>query len=207
MENTVNQDNGGPKLVEDMAKIILNQYQEYQTKGGYFIVNRGVPMSFAKIFKDASAAYAENVFLCERFFKAEECKDSKRSFYDATDEQQKLYQEFITFANNEQIKDSMTPEDYQNMIKDYTDKLEHAAPEIKEIDVKVYTMDGDQEIVVHDLKEATEQALDILSVRTASMIITMFHTMNFFMDSQYRVDMMPVEYPKYTDIVAQITVV
>lgn len=206
MDNTNTQDNGGAKLVEDMAKIIFNQYKEYQAKGDYSVTNRGVPMSFAKIFKDASAAYAENVFLCERFFKGEGCKDSTRSFYDATDEQQELYNEFVEFANNEQIKDQMDPESYQAMIQDYTAKLEAAAPVLKDIPVKIYVMDGDQEIVVHSLNEATDQAFDILSIRTASMIISMFHTMNFFMDSQYKVDMMPVEYPNYIDIVAQITV-
>lgn len=200
------QSNNTQELLSNLSSLIAGQYTEFREKE-FYITNRTVFGNFPKVFKDSVGSYIENVFLVERFFNPEHCEDSTRSYYDVSEEQQKIYDEFLAFVNNKDLVDQLSPEDHQIKLAEYEEKLSLAKPIIKDVPVKIYNLHEQDQIILNELKGIPDDLIVDISTKNAAAIIGIFHSMNYLSYHNYKIDVMPIHYPNYVDIVARISIV
>lgn len=193
------------QLIKQFSDMVTKEYKMLREEGDYYLTDRSFKFNFSKVFKEAVTSYSEEVFLVDRIFKGKAIKDSVRTFYKPSQEQEAIYKEFEAFSQDKQKEEEMDASSYQQVLNDYMERLQQIQPEIVEVPVKVYMMHDEEEIMVHDMKDMPDKFLEVVATHSAGMVIGLFHGCNMIMNMPYRVDIMPIKYDDYIDIIARFS--
>jgi hypothetical protein len=193
---------------ENLANTIKDRLLQFKAEDrDLFVCDRIMDnIGFLSLFKDALYEYKNGVILCERFFLRNIVQYEEREMIKYTEENKKLYEDFLNFANNEAINKDADQEEISKKLKEYENKFntDNIPTEKKKLPYYEVMRGAQNKILLKDLKNIDNDVIEITSKIISDFIVSFYRTMFFVPDKEYGIMLRSITHPNWIDIIAII---
>jgi hypothetical protein len=192
---------------ESLSKVISERLKQFKGDGDFYICDRiRDNVSFLSLYKDAMFHYIDGIVLCERLFLPESVQFEDQEVIKYSEENKKLYEEFLNFANEANEKE-IPQEELSSKIKEYSEKFNGQNNPKETIKIPYYqTIYGAKnKFLLQKLSDIPDDAIDTFGQIIAEYVISFFRSMFFIAEKEYSLTLQSIQNDKYIDIIAIIT--
>lgn len=187
----------------DVLKERLLQYKE--GKEPYYICDRiNDNIGFLSVYKDALFQYTDGIVLCERLYKENGVQYEEQNIPKYSEENKKLYDDFLKFTNESKEKKDMSQEEIAKQLKEYMNKFKSENIPVETIQLPYHQIlyGAKNKLLLKKLSDISNEVLDIMSMIIAEHILSFFQTMFLTPNTEYGIILKNIECAEYNDIIA-----